>query len=180
MGQALGGVSLSRQLHMGEGGGAEGGPRIARGGLHKEIPERPVHVEAAIGDAVEGDAPRQTQVVARRDVVEVANLVEENLFEDHLQAAGDIDVDGGNLALGHPWFHAKQGRQQRRKHPSLLGKIKVGRAQAELAAGQHRDELAHLVGETGGAIGGQAHHLVFVAQHRKTEEIRDGAVQQAQ
>jgi hypothetical protein len=75
---------------MHEAGGADGEARVASRGLNVNAFERRLIENSAVGDAIEGDAARETNGFESGARMEASQHFEENLFKTGLHGGGDI------------------------------------------------------------------------------------------
>ena len=78
---------------------AESASRIPRGRLYPDVPERSVAQDAAVGDAVQGDAAGQTEVGNAGFGGQRAGDAEDDFLEDALHGSGQVHVARGERLL---------------------------------------------------------------------------------
>jgi hypothetical protein len=89
-------------------GGAERAAGVARGGLDPDVVEEPGAQDLAVGDAVEGDAAGQAEVLLARDRAGEAGHLQHDLFGDVLDRAGQVHLAQGDVRLGLAPLAAEQ------------------------------------------------------------------------
>ena len=72
--------------------GAQGGARIPRCRLDKDLPVIKFATDATVGDTVVGHAPGHAEILLPGQAVQVTGHVHERLLQDELGAGGNITV----------------------------------------------------------------------------------------
>jgi hypothetical protein len=146
-------------------GGAEGGARVAGGGLHPDLLEGTLPVQHGVGDAVQrGTAGHREDPVAGA-LVQPAREVEQDLLEAALHAGGQVGVRARPVLVG------PSARRQ------FLPVDPLG---DETAVVGGPDGGAHLVEEPGLAVRRERHDLVLVGGAQEAQVRGEGLVRQAE
>ncbi len=156
--------TLARELDMSEGGGPQAPPGVAGRGLDEEPPKRTLAPDAPVGDAVEGDAAGHAEIRQTRLLVKPAGLLEQDLFQDGLKAAGHawwkraIKDSRGSGRL------AEEIGEGGRVHPAAADEVEVVEVEPVMTARTGDQEPAHRVQIPWRAVGREAHHLVLAGR----------------
>src|SRR6202030_2039075 len=78
--------SFTRDADVGNSSRSQRGARISGGALYKEPLEWTFTLTAPVRNNVEGHASSHAEILARHLAVQVADLLQHDLFEDHLDA----------------------------------------------------------------------------------------------
>jgi hypothetical protein len=124
--------------------------------------------------------------------VQIADDVKEDLLVHHLRAMRDVGPLAEEIRIFDVAFGAEQLRELGREHLADLGRPvvpghldalvvvpEVVEVELEASAVRRTDHLAQLLDVFGFAVGGEPHHLPFLAVAGKPEELRDRRVEQA-
>ena len=136
--------------------------------------------DTAVGDTVERHSPRHAEIAAGDLGVEIGHLFQQDLFEHHLDAPGDVLMKREELRLGRPGGRPEEVDQPIRVHPVALQKVEVFEVQAVLAGLPLRHQRPHLVDVARLAVGREPHHLVLPVVDVEAQVGGNGAVEQAE
>src|SRR5215216_5693193 len=94
MSESLSDRRFSCEPDMCKSGSSDCAARIPRCRLHEQPLERPVFEDSTVRDTIQRYPSRHTQVFTWGNLLQIAHLLQQNLFEHDLQAACNVFVKG--------------------------------------------------------------------------------------
>ena len=115
----------------GEQGGAEGATGIAGGGLNPDVVEDSLAQDAAVGDAVQGDAAGEAKIFEAGFAAGVAGDAKHDLFGHVLDGAGEVHVALGEGGFGVAGRAAEEAVEAAIGHGEADAVIEIGHVEPE-------------------------------------------------
>ena len=154
---------------------AQGASGIARRGWDVEIVESGFAQDSRVGDAVQGDAAAEAEILEAGLALQPAGKVDEDLLQYPLHARGDIGVAP---AIRRRRVDALPGMARRSQlgdelaRPALPGalvEVEVREIERDPAVRSAAHDAPEQLLVRRSAVRGEAHHLVLALVHREAE-----------
>ena len=159
---------------------AERGAGVGRARRHPQPPHVAMLQDPGVGDAVEGDAARQAQVAHAVRLDEGAHAVQHDLLGDRLQREGHVAMpveDRLAASARRPEGGDEPAPERAQLAEGVIAEI--AHVDGVAAVGQRPDHVAEALDVGVLAVGGERHHLAFVAEAGKPQVLRDEGVDEA-
>ena len=161
--------------------GAEGPAGVAGGGLDPEAAKRAFAEEAGVGDAVEGDAAGEAEVLFAGESVKGAGEAEDDFFGDVLDGASDVAVELSERGFGCARRDGEELGEAGVGHRLAVEIAEVVEVEAEGTVGAEIEQvLENQIDEARFAVGREAHELVFARVDAEAAVVSESGVEEAE
>ena len=160
---------------------AEGATGVAGSRLNPDALERAFAQQPAVGDAVEGDSPRETEVFRPGRAVRRAGHAEHDLFADDLYRAGEVHLPLCELRFRDARRTVEQLGERPVRHRETGEVVEELLVEGERAVLPQGDDLPiDRIDVLGLAVGRETHHLVLARIDLEAGEVGERRIQQTE
>ena len=172
---------VAQELMPHEQSGAQRASCVARRRLNPEVLERCLSQDSAVGDAIEGHAAGQGEVLHAGLLVDVPGCPQHGLLGDRLNGGGDIHFPLRQGTFRLAGRAAEEPVKLAIRHDHGVAVPEIVHVQPQRAVGLEVDQLLHdQIVVPGLAIRGQPHQLVLARIDLEPGEVREGGIEQAE